>query len=432
MIDFGLHGIINRDLSQLGGEIVRILHVLAQLPCGTGSGVYFTNIIKELAQYGHAQGAVFALQDSCVFAGLPADRQWPVRFKTERLPFPVPGMSDVMPYDSTKYADMTAEMLELWMQAFHKALAQAADFEPDVLLLHHLWMLTSLAVTMFPKARRIGICHYTDLRQAKQNPWLVERYATEIHRLDTIFTLSDAHHAQIRSLYPCSDTALITIGGGYDGRLFYPAGNKRKEGPVRILYAGKIDPSKGIFALIEAFRTLQEQDGGLRLSIVGAPDQKHAAQLSNLIEGNAYIQLLPPMRQEQLANTMREHDIFVMPSFYEGLGLIAVEALACGLWTVSTQIEGLVSLLGESIVRSGAIKLVPLPRMEGCSIPCGRPLQGFIRNLTAKIALQVESVRRGSGFPASAAANILEHSWKEIVKRLHSILISGSMKANLS
>ena len=410
---------------------MRILHVLAQLPYGTGSGIYFTNIINELAQYGHEQCAVFALQDNCMFEGLPAEKQFPVRFKTECLPFPVPGMSDIMPYDSTKYADMTAEMLELWMQAFRKALAQAADFEPEVLMLHHLWMLTSLAIPMFPKARCIGICHYTDLRQAKQNPQFMERHITELHRLDAIFTLSDAHHAPIRSLYPCNETALLTLGGGYDSRLFYTAQNKRKEGPVRILYAGKIDPSKGIFALIEAFQALQKQDDGLHFSIVGAPDQKNTEQLHSLIEGNACIQLLPAMSQERLANVMREHDIFVMPSFYEGLGLIAVEALACGLWIVSTEIEGLVSLLGESIVHSGAIELVPIPKIEGCAIPCGRPLQEFIQNLGAKIALQVESVRRGRGFPASATADILECSWKEIVKRLHLILISENAKGKL-
>ncbi|MEA5060387.1 MAG: glycosyltransferase family 4 protein [Candidatus Pelethousia sp.] len=407
---------------------MRILHVLAQLPYGTGSGIYFTNIIKELAQCGHEQCAVFALQDGGLFEQLPAERQYPVFFKTEKLPFPVPGMSDVMPYDSIKYSDMTAEMLALWMEAFRKALARAADFEPDVLILHHLWMLTSLAVTMFPKKRCIGICHYTDLRQARQNPQLLERHVTEIDRLDTILTLCDTHHGEIRRLYHCDKTSLLTMGGGYDGTLFYPAENKRKEGPVRILYAGKIDPSKGIFVLIQAFLALQKQDDGLRLSIVGAPTQRYAAQIGDLLAGNASIRQFPPMPQKHLADAMREHDIFVLPSFYEGLGLIAVEALACGLWTVSTEIEGLVSLLGKSAVCSGAIELVPLAKPEDLATPDSLQVQAFIESLAAKIALQIGRVRGGKGFPASAVTDIVEYSWKEIVKRLHAVLIDESME----
>jgi len=38
---------------------------------------------------------------------------------------------------------------------------------------------------------------------------------------------------------------------------------------------------------------------------------------------------------------MRAADIYVLPSYYEGLGLIAIEALGCGMRVVVTEIEGL-------------------------------------------------------------------------------------------
>ena len=40
-----------------------------------------------------------------------------------------------------------------------------------------------------------------------------------------------------------------------------------------------------------------------------------------------------------------------MPSYYEGLGLMAIESLACGLYVVTTEIEALMTLLGEEIKR---------------------------------------------------------------------------------
>ena len=38
---------------------MRILHVLAQLPAKTGSGVYFTNVIEGLEKYKHEQAALY-------------------------------------------------------------------------------------------------------------------------------------------------------------------------------------------------------------------------------------------------------------------------------------------------------------------------------------------------------------------------------------
>ena len=404
---------------------MKILHILAQLPCSTGSGVYFANLIKELKRYEHSQRALFALQDQVIFQQLPADQQYPVRFKTSDLPFPVPGMSDVMPYESTKYSALCSEQIELWLCAFRKALEQAAtEFQPEVIILHHLWMLTSLALEFFPQAKSIGICHHTDLRQARLNPEIKECHVGNIHKLDSILSLSDLHQAEIRDIHPCEGTELITTGGGYDSAIFFPPHNRRPAGPVKILYAGKIDPSKGIFALIQAFFSLQKRDSDLLLSIVGTPNREHEDQLKKMTMGNKGIRLYPAMPQKDLAQTMRNHDIFVMPSFFEGLGLIAVEALACGLLTVSTEIEGLMSLLGKRIIQSGVIEFVPVPEVGSAETPDDLQLREFIQALAEKLSQQVDRARRGDVFTDDIYADISTHSWEVIAARINSI-ISG-------
>ncbi len=146
---------------------MKILHVLAQMPAKTGSGVYFCNLIQRLRAYGHAQAAVFACQGAHNhnFDLLDADCQFPVRFQCKALPFPIAGMSDVMPYESTRYRDMDDAQLALWRAAFQKQLEAArAGFAPDVVILHHLWMLTSLGAQVFRNAVTVGVCHNTDLR----------------------------------------------------------------------------------------------------------------------------------------------------------------------------------------------------------------------------------------------------------------------------
>jgi hypothetical protein len=46
------------------------------------------------------------------------DKFYPVKFESEELPFPVVGMSNVMPYKSTRYMDLTSDMLKAWKKSF--------------------------------------------------------------------------------------------------------------------------------------------------------------------------------------------------------------------------------------------------------------------------------------------------------------------------
>ena len=138
---------------------MRILSISAQKPDSTGSGVYMTELIRAFADKGYEQGAV---------AGIgPEDRPelpegirfCPVRFETEDLPFPVAGMSDEMPYRSTRYCDMTEEMTAQFSQAFLKVIDQAVrKLQPDVILCHHLYLLTALVRKHYPERRVYGFC----------------------------------------------------------------------------------------------------------------------------------------------------------------------------------------------------------------------------------------------------------------------------------
>src|SRR5450830_826485 len=100
---------------------MRILHVTAQKPGETGSGIFLLNLMRVTAYRGHDQclvAGISAGEKDCV-QDLPAGlRLMPVLFETGELPFPVPGMSDEMPYPSTRYRQMTDEMVSQWKNAF--------------------------------------------------------------------------------------------------------------------------------------------------------------------------------------------------------------------------------------------------------------------------------------------------------------------------
>lgn len=153
---------------------MRILNILTQKPNSTGSGIYLTELVKQFRLLGHEQAVVAGIDAKDTTEYLPQIKFFPVKFNTPALPFPVVGMSDVMPYPSTRYNQLTKLMTAQLETAFIKALEPVIDdFNPDLIICHHLYFLTSIVREYFPQKRVVGICHGTDLRQLKKTVWLM-------------------------------------------------------------------------------------------------------------------------------------------------------------------------------------------------------------------------------------------------------------------
>lgn len=397
---------------------MRILHVIAQLPATTGSGIYYRNLIHGFKTYHHDQRAVFACQDGEGFDFLPIGSQYPVEFKSSMLPFPIPGMSDIMPYDNTLYSQMDESMIKQWQRSFRNALEMVEkEFKPEVVVLHHLWMLTSMGIDCFFNAVKIGVCHHTDLRQATEHPDMVKRYVKNIEKLDKIFALSQSQSKSIEEIYCIPKEKISVLGGGFEQNIFYPQKEKIKNSLIQLVYASKIDPAKGIYALVDAFIRVRKVNPRVHLTVIGTPDGENIEKLERYFSQKDGFTFLNAMKQEDLAEFFRKMDIYVMPSFFEGLGLTALEALACGLRVVSTENEGLMELLGEDVNRSGVIEYVPLPRMETLDRACEEDMGKFIEALTVKLLIQIGRIEKGEPWEMNVEKSLQRHSWAGISKR---------------
>jgi len=400
---------------------MKILHVIAQLPSRTGSGVYYSNMVEGLKNYDYEQKAIFGIQEGFDWDILDEDDQYPVFFKTKDLPFPIVGMSNVMPYDNTLYSDMDKEMFELWRSAFINALEQAKkEFHPGIIFAHHLWILASLVREVFPNTKIIGLCHNTDLRQSRMNPHLKNKYANGIHKLDYIFSASEEQKDEIVEIYGVDRNNLISVGGGFNQEIFYPPREKTYDNKIRLVFCAKIDPSKGVYELIEVYKSLAMND--LTLDIIGNPDEKNKKKIQEYIGDDESIKVYNVKDQIALGNELRTKDIFLMPSYYEGLGLMAIESLACGLYVVTTEIEALMSLLGEDIKNSGIIKFVPLPRIYDIDKPVKEDLPEFKENLKRDILIQIEKIRNKEEFSQEVKDKVQTFSWEGLVDRINEII----------
>ena len=96
------------------------------------------------------------------------------------------------------------------------------------------------------------------------------------------------------------------------------------------------------------------------------------------------VKFLGRLDQPRLAERMNQADVFVLPSFYEGLPLVVIEALACGLQVVCTDLPGVRPWLEENI-GTCPVKFVSLPAIVNADEPVEQELPEFERRLAEAI-----------------------------------------------
>jgi len=117
-----------------------------------------------------------------------------------------------------------------------------------------------------------------------------------------------------------------------------------------ILCVGTLRYHKNILNLIEAFLKLKKKDKiEEKLVLVGRPDRKAKriySFLSSLAQGDdiQYLGEIEPGHLPYIYNLARA---FVMPSFYEGFGLPILEAMACGIPVVASNVSSIPEVAGD-------------------------------------------------------------------------------------
>ena len=405
---------------------MKILHVLAQLPIKTGSGVYFTNVIEGLKKFDVEQAAVYATTPEYDFNFL--DEKFEVEFQGKDISFPIVGMSDIMPYENTLYKNMTVEMLETWKSAFCKKLEIAKkEFKPDVVITHHLWILSSIVCDVFEGKKVIGVCHNTDIRQAEKNPAMKDKYVKSLGKLDKILALSGGAIEGISNIYSYPEDKIVNIGAGYNEKIFYPAEKYEKQDNVKILYAGKFDDSKGFYELIKAFNKLEETDNRITIDLIGNINNQNKERIEKEIGNSKNIKVYNTVSQKELADIMRTKDIFILPSYFEGLGLIAVEALGSGLRVVATKIDGLIELLGEELNVDKIIEYVDMPTIYDTDKAVEEEKPAFVERLAYKIEKMIGRTRKKREIDKTLLEKIHTKSWKSKIEEIKDVLY-GNLK----
>lgn len=253
------------------------------------------------------------------------------------------------------------------------------------------------------------------------NPAIYNKYVKDLGKLDLIFALSENQIDEIANIYQdIEKDNIISVGGGFNQNVFFLPEKKEYNDKIRLVYSAKIDPSKGIYELLKVYKGLNLDD--VTLDIIGAPDEKNKKELEKYVKDDKSIKVYNVKDQVALGEELRKKDIFLMPSFYEGLGLMAIESLASGLYVVTTEIEALMTLLGKDIKESGIIKYIPLPRIYDVDKPMEEDLAKFREDLKEAIIKQIDKVRNRKNCLIDEKDNIKQFSWESIVDKINEMI----------
>jgi len=135
------------------------------------------------------------------------------------------------------------------------------------------------------------------------------------------------------------------VYNGVDPEAFSPSGDAPPDAPV-ILSVGNLIPIKGHEFLIRALASLTVEFPTLRLQIIGSgPEQHRLEELSRQLHCEDRVLFLGRRSRHATADAMRKCTIFALPSRYEALGCVYLEAMASGKATIGCREQGIAEII---------------------------------------------------------------------------------------
>jgi glycosyltransferase involved in cell wall biosynthesis len=206
-----------------------------------------------------------------------------------------------------------------------------------------------------------------DLEQANgfRQRWRIGKFYSFIRmqgfvarRLDRIITVSQSSAKDTSRFFKVSPDNIRVVYNGIDTEVYSgqeePSQNRRG----LIMVANTDDRKKGVLYLLQALHLLRED--GVRLTIVDdaarhssyiedvGPLPSYGSKLVSKLNLDGMVHFTGRLTREQLAQHYSAAEIAVVPSLYEGFGIPAAEAMACGTPIVATTGGALPEVVGDA------------------------------------------------------------------------------------
>jgi D-inositol-3-phosphate glycosyltransferase len=227
---------------------------------------------------------------------------------------------------------------------------------------------------------------------------------------DLMLASTESERAQLVTHYGAVPERVEIVPPGVDHSVFFPddptLAKKRLqlEGKRTLLFAGRIQPLKGVGLAVRCLAELRDPE--TILLVVGGPsgpdgddELARVRELAHELGVADNVHFVPPQPHTRLADFYRAADVCIVPSRAESFGLVALEAAACGTPVVAASVGGL-----RSLVDDGATGFLVDDRDPAA--------------YAAPVAMLLEDPELAAEFGASASARSRTYSWSITAARL--------------
>jgi glycosyltransferase involved in cell wall biosynthesis len=198
----------------------------------------------------------------------------------------------------------------------------------------------------------VSIVHH--LRVSEQHPAWQQAVYRPIERrylstIDAFIFNSNTTQQAVTDLQPDSaqkPSVVAFPAGDRFGRM--PATHKAPSGPLRIVFVGNVIARKGLDTLLDAVQLLPEN--AWQLDVVGALDvDKHYVESIRPKLTHPGITVHGQVSDNQLAEILNSADVLVVPSQYEGFGIVYLEAMAFGCVAIGSTAGAATEIITDGV-----------------------------------------------------------------------------------
>ncbi len=333
--------------------------------CG-GQGVYVKNLSRALRDLGHRVDVVSGPPDPGLDEGVRLTRLPCLDLFDPADPFRVPRLRELRdPVNLIEWAGVCTmgfpEPFTFGLRAYGFLRPRLAGY--DVLhdnqsLSYGIWLLSRRAPTVatihhpITVDRRFAVRAETEAwKKLKQWRWhsFIGMQQRVARNLRPLITVSGSARTDICRDFGLPAGQVRVVANGINTDVFHPVAGIARE-PGRIIVTNSADmPLKGLTYLMRAMADVLSVRNHLKLVVVGTPKKNGAVErLVGELGIGRWVEFTGRIDDGEFVRQYARASMAVIPSVYEGFGLPAGEAMACGVPVISTTGGALPEVVGDA------------------------------------------------------------------------------------
>jgi glycosyltransferase involved in cell wall biosynthesis len=177
----------------------------------------------------------------------------------------------------------------------------------------------------------------------------LERFS--VRQADFVLAASSERVLHYQATFGVLPTRIASLVYGIDALGFAqdsPATHTRNY--TSILYLGRVELRKGCDLLLDALRTVHRAEPRTQVTFIGSVADDMAEDFSAFLQSeSSWVRHLGAIAKEQVGQHMAQHDMIVLPSRFETLPRVLIEALAVGIPQVATPVNGIPEIVEHDV-----------------------------------------------------------------------------------